>query len=253
MYGLRTRYLASVFVDADDLTPTKHFISDLMEAFGDEEFIPDVRQEPTPLGVKQRIGFRDLDGSRVLALNGQRFDFMRLPLGLEKGDRCELGEFDSFCEEAARKLVIAIDYFARKAHRLAAVQEGFLRDMSEDVMGEIAERLLKLPQFYCNSSIFEWDWRVASLVERHMAELVELTNNITTVRRSTGHLLLIPGGQQMKQIDGIRVDFDINTNPGNSAQRFGNGHIKSFFEQAPAWHGGLSSEVFSHMSGSRIQ
>ena len=250
MYGLRTRYLASVFLEADDITPTKHFISDLMDAFGDEEFVPDMQQELTPLGIKQRIGFRGVDGSKVLTLNGQRFDFIWLPSGLEKGEPAELAEFDLFCKEAATKLVISIDYFARKGHRLAAVQEGFLREMPTSVMEEIAQRLLKLPRFYCDSMIFEWDWRVASLVERHVGELTEPTNNITTVRRSTGHLLLIPGGQPLRQIDGIRVDFDINTNPGYSAQRFGDVHLRSFFEQAPAWHGSLSSEVFSHMCGS---
>lgn len=131
---------------------------------------------------------------------------------------------------------------------MAAVREGFLKDLSTDEMESAAQRLLKLPSFYRGSYLFEWDWRVASLVDREVGELTEPTNNISTVRRSTGHLLLVDG-EQMRQIDGIRVDFDINTNPSNSSQRFGDEHLRSFFERVAVWHEELGSEVFSLIAG----
>lgn len=96
MYGLKTRYLASVFVDAEDITPSNRVISDLMGVIADDDLTPDLQQELTPLGVQQRIGFRSLDGATVLALNRQRFDFARTITRIDGAEGDDLGSFDSF-------------------------------------------------------------------------------------------------------------------------------------------------------------
>src|SRR5262245_25293669 len=114
MYGLKTRYLASAFVDADDIVPNNRDMSELLRAIGDDRFLPQVSQELTPFGTRPRMTFRTLDGGSSLVLQGLRFDFIKLPTP----DSSDIGDFAEFCESAVRVIVVATNYLRRRAHRL---------------------------------------------------------------------------------------------------------------------------------------
>lgn len=243
MYGNKIRYLASVFVDADSITATADNISGLLEALDDENFVPVSLRELS----KPRIAFATHDGEWQLILLSNRFNISR---HLTIIDGSNLGEFSDFCQSAIAKLKVPLKYFKKTGHRLAAVQEGLLPDLSKRRMNEIAMRLFKLPGTYSKSLPFEWDWRTISLVERSFGGLREPTNTITTIKRWPGTLTIpIPsneGGQKKTQrIDRIRVDFDINTEPSNVVARFDGPHMTDFFKQSASWHKNLSSEIFS--------
>jgi hypothetical protein len=244
MYGSKTRYLASVFVDAESVTPNAENISGLLNALQDKTFIPMSGQEMSPKGPLLRIVFTTIDGEWQLALLSKRFDLTRVAT---VQDGSNLGDFSTFCRDAIPKLTTALEYFQRKAHRLGAVQEGFLPDMPKMEMERIVTRLFNFPSIYAEKRPFEWDWRMVSQVERSIGGLRELTNTNTTIRRYSGMLSQKEGEETATELpfDRIRVDFDINTVPTNVIARFEHTHIASFLEQCGSWHENLSSEIFS--------
>jgi len=250
VFGIKSRYLASVFLDADELVPSGDMWKELIDVLQDEQMQPNTVQEPTPLGKKTRISFKNSDGSIILVLTGQRFDFMRRIVSEETMD---LGDFTAFCTEASSKLSKLTTFLKKESSRLAAVQEGFLQQMTDEEMSEVATRLFKFPKFYVESLPFEWDWRLASSVRRTIAEFDdEQTNNITSLRRATGHLVLFPNGGEIKQINGIRLDLDINTTALNDKPRFVHKHIESFFSKVVEWHDELGNEIFSLIKGEAV-
>jgi len=243
LYGLKIRYLASAFVDAGSVTPTGENIIGLQKALNDNKLILRSVREQTPSGPVSRIAFTTSDEEWLLAMLGNRFDLSRYG---KIPDGSNLGEFSDFCREAATKLITSLNYFERKAYRLATVQEGLLPDTPTKEMNRIANRLFKFPAIYLKNLPFEWDWRAASQIERPFGGLKEPTNTIATIKRLIGTLPVAKeDGQGEQSFDRIRVDFDINTLPSNVIARFEDSHITSFFEQAPLWHEEFSSEIFS--------
>jgi hypothetical protein len=247
MYDSKIRYLASAFVDAESIVPNANQALELLKAFGSDKFLPAIINELSPSGQKSRLGFRTLDGASQIILSSMRFDFASLAT---TADGSNLGEFSDFCKQAKIFLTTALKFFQRKAHRLAAVQEGLLQIMSSQEMHDIAQRLLRFPDIYEKFTPFEWDWRVVSIVEREFSGIKEPTNTITAVKRIPSYAIQF-GGEQPTQTseDRIRIDFDINTLPINTIARFDEQQIHDFFDQAPTWHGELSSEVFSFVFG----
>ena len=152
MYASKIRYLASVFVDADSIVPSPTHALEFLKTLGNDKFFPGIVNELSPTGPSPRLSFRTSDNSLRLNLLGKRFDFA---LTAKEGEGDDLGEFSKFCEEAKYILALALSFFQRKAHRLAAVQEGFLKQMDSKEKDEIALRILNLPEFYKQVLPFE--------------------------------------------------------------------------------------------------
>jgi hypothetical protein len=239
MYGLRLRYLASMFLDAESIQANAKDVAGLMELFQDDQFLPvQAIENNIP-----RIGFRSVEGTRNLILSGKRFDYFHLPTK----NNLDLGDFTVFCQYAISKLSIALDYFKRKGHRLAAIQEGLLPEMTDDEINNIAKNLLKFPPSFSKNIPFEWNWRCASSIKRTFGKLSEPTNTVITIIRGA---FKVQSGKEI--IDGleynkIRMDIDVNTSPINTNARFGAKDIKNFLEKSPIWHNKLEKELLSFM------
>lgn len=236
MYGIKIRYLASVFVDAGSIQPNRENIKGLQQALNDENLLPRTIRE----GVVSRMAFVTSDGEWQLNLLSNRFDLNHMA---NMPDGSNLGEFSDFCQEATAKLITTLNYFKRKGHRLAAVQEGLLAEMSNKEMNKIANHLLKFPKPFIQNFPFEWDWRAASQMERSFGQLKEPTNTLVTIKRIAG--TISKEGEELQEFNRIRVDFDINTLHENIISRFNETHIADFFEHAASWHKEFSSEIFS--------
>ena len=133
MYGLRLRNLATVFVDAQSLGYSASLLGPLSDAFRDEGLFPTLIQE----GPMPRIALTSPNGDWRLLLLSQRFDVWQLPTS-PVGDGGMAG-FADFCARARPLLTKAIDHFGKKGHRLAALQEGFLPDMSAKQLDDVSQ------------------------------------------------------------------------------------------------------------------
>ena len=242
-YGAKLRYLASAFVDAESIVPSVTHLTELLKILGGDQLLPVAFQEVSATGPTPRLAFAAPEGNVQLILLGKRFDYSYLAGEPEGAD---LGPLESFCQDAATKLIAVLNYFQRKAHRLAVVQEGYLSGLSPEDMNSIARRLLHLPPIYSEHIPYEWDWRAVSKFEREFGQLREQMNNITTVKRMQGLILRYGEGVASQvELDRVRLDFHINTLGTDTAARFEEDHLRRFFDDASAWHDALSSELVS--------
>jgi hypothetical protein len=247
MYASKIRYLASAFVDAESVVPNATDALEFLKTLGNEKFFPGIIHELSPTGPMPRLSFHTSDNMLRLNLLGKRFDFT---LTAKEAEGDDLGKFSEFCEQAQHILARALIFFQRKAHRLAAVQEGFLQQMDSNEKDTIALRIFNFPNFYLQAIPFEWDWRAASKIERRFSGSIEPTNTVTTIRRIPFQAVeVVADAFSETSSDRIRVDFDINTVPSNVVARFGEEQIDGFFNQAPIWHDELSAAVFAFIVG----
>lgn len=245
VYRAKIRYLASVFIDAESIVPNVKDIGALVPALGGDQLLPTTVQELAAAGGVPRMAFLSTGQDKQLILLSQRFDYSYVSQEPEGSD---LGTFEDFCRDAMAKLVTVVNHFQRKPHRLAAVQEGYLATMPPEEMDRIAGSLFKFPPTYAQSIPHEWVWRAVAELNRDIDDLSELTNTITTGRRQRSQFLRLEEAMPTQvDYDRIRVDFDINTHASNTAGRFEERHIRSFFNQASRWHDNLSAEVITFM------
>lgn len=237
MYDIKLRYLASVFLDAESITPQPDHITGLLRALQDDSFLPMAAAERVGTRNVRRIGLT-ADGGWTLILARKRFDLSLLPTD-ERGEN--VGDFGAFCEAAGAKLSATLEHFGRRAHRVAAVREGLLREMADAEMDVIAQRLLNLPGTFGSNIPFEWDWRAASHVARSFAGLDEMTNTVITIKRVAGSLTT--GEEEETDFDRIRVDIDVNTIPTNTTERFGGNEVMEFFSSVVEWQRLLEGEM----------
>lgn len=241
MYSSHHRYLAVAFVDAESVSPNVQDIAHLMTEFAPIEAIPNPVTEQTPAGSKNRVVFISQNDLWQIAILSKEFQVAKVASNPLKD---HLGDFSDFCEQAARILKITLERFQRKAHRLAALREGFLREMPDAEMSNIAARLMNMPKLYKNNLVTEWDWRAVTQIDREIEDMRESTNTITVVKRVNGELAS-PQGQLglPTRFSRIRVDLDINTVAINTSARFIGQHIDKFYAQIPQWHRDLEAEI----------
>ena len=152
-----------------------------MEKFDDDRIIPTPVAEPGHGGgpFVQRIAYGIQENGWQIVLAKKRFDVMVRPT-VDSNP----GSLTGFCENASKILGITLDFFERKAHRVALVQEGLILDLSDDQKIKIASKLFRYPPTFAQDIPFEWQWRTASEVEREFGGATEITNTIiTTIRQ----------------------------------------------------------------------
>ena len=247
MYESHIRYLASVFVDADSIKASAAGLPGLLERYGDTGLLPILVQEQDLGGIQPRFAFADPAGRWRVALRGRRFDVSQHAVDPPGAG---MADFGSFCRQAADWLAAALDHVGRRGHRLAAVQEGWLGELDEEQLREVAGRLLVLSPTFAEHPPFEWDHRVCAAVEREFGDGREVTNTLVTVKRLGGQITTVgPDGARTVPFDRIRVDLDVNTSPNNVRARFGPDEVGAFFERSPEWHRDLEAEVSALLLG----
>lgn len=249
MYAAKIRYLASIFVDAASIRSSSRNISEIESALADSNFLPFSFEELLrPPGQSSRIGFRTSNGEWQLYLFHNRFNLTKHPTDPEGRN---LGDFAAFCQESGEKLAAILAGFRKRAHRLAAVQEGLLPELSPTEIEAVGGRLFHLPSVFIQTPPFEWDWRVVSKINRPVGELTEETNTIVTIKRQQGNIRQESDEENRPPIpfDRVRVDLDINTVQDNVIDRFEEAHIREFFNISPIWHAELSMEISSFILG----
>jgi hypothetical protein len=244
VYDTRIRYLASVFLDANSIRATARAIAKVVDVLDDDNLLPITIEEQTLIGPSiPRLGFRSVKGDWLVTILGERFDVAHLPLDTQSSNMVDFAEF---CEIARQHLSKLLIHFERKAHRIAAVEEGFLPEMSAADNQALMARLANLPPTFAEYPPFEWDWHLASRVPRLIGTTNEETNTILTARRRAGTLAFPE--QPEWSFDRIRLDVDVNTSPANAVARFGETEVGDFFARTPGWHRELTAEFVSFVN-----
>jgi hypothetical protein len=245
-YEVSTRFLASAFVEAGNITPKGKDIAALSGSFDEDDFLPILAEEFSPTGTKQRIAFRTPNGEWFLMVQGERIDLTKNPTSI---DGSNMGDFGDFCKSANKIIGIVLKYYNLTPHRLAAVTEGFITSPTPTIMEQVRDRLFIFPpSIQDKDKIFEWDWRIVRSIEREFAGLVEPTNNITLIKRARVGIT-INNQEVSPKSTRLFGQVDINTSPENINNRFDHHKMSGFYEGVVDWHQTLINEIFSHILG----
>jgi hypothetical protein len=248
-FSIPIRFLARAFVDTSGVLAGQEQGLALSKALGgDSPLVPQIGFERTADGLAHaRNILTAQDMQWHISVIGEGVNVARLSTAL-RGQN--LGDFVSFARSASQLLIAALRHLQRQAHRLSLVQEGYLERSSED-MRVIAPRLLRMPPSFEVTPPFEWDWRGGRRgALRVGGSKEEETNVFVTVRR---HVVIItdPRGPEQLELDGLRVDFDVNTIGENIEPRFGEAEVREFFELAVQEHARLDAEFVPILRGGR--
>lgn len=243
MIDFKLKYQASIFLNAIDMGATPKNISDMLTDFSDKGFIPNVFQEINNLTPQPQNRFCMQSPNNEWRINiaTTRIDIEKNPTDLKGAN---LGTETDFCKEAAIFFSRILKRFPRKSHRLAFVSRFLLREMSDEELNNIYNKLFNTPSLYKDNIPFEWNWRVVSHINKNIAEELspESFNFVTSINRINGE---IRNDNSVSLIDRIDLSFDINSVPTKAEERFGIDEIESFLEKVTGWHDDLKSDIFS--------
>ena len=147
MFQTKLKYLGSVFWDADSIIANPQDISTLLGTLSPENFIPLTLVEQTIEGPKNRIAFQTSGGEWQLMIAGKRANVFRNPTDL---DGTNMGSLADFSLKASSYLQLLLQHFNIKANRLALIQEGLLKPMTEDEFKAIYNRIFKYYFLFVN-------------------------------------------------------------------------------------------------------
>jgi hypothetical protein len=228
-YQQPTRYLARAWLDVAPISPNEAVLNDMRALLGRADLSMAIAMD----GTVQRLALLDNTGLQIV-LPGESFDVIRVPIVAPDGSDVPMMPFPEFAAEAgAIFAAFARSRPDRLARRLALVQEGLL-ESPPVLIDQLPGRLFHVPEPFRTHPPFEWDWRLATRVERNVGGVREPTNTIVAIKRASG--ILTRGGGTATPFDRIRLDVDINTAPDNATARFRVTDIEAFFRACTDWH-----------------
>lgn len=234
MYDVVIRFLARCFVAGPQIQLRAQTFADFATALGDDAFLPKQILEVGPGGnAVSRLAVGSSKGDWIVQVTGESVDVQYSPV---MGDS-PIG-FEAFCGRAGEHLGAALDFLDAKAYRVAAVQEGLLKELSAEAMARTANRLLTGPAPFDSVTPFEWDWRMAVEVVRRFGAIDETTNTIAIVKRVEA----TAGGLRL---DRLLVSADINTTPKRADPRYNSLEIRAFLAESVGWHAKLSDDLLA--------
>jgi hypothetical protein len=244
MIDIRINYQTSIFVNAEDISPTPDIITSLIKAFRDKALIPNTFQElsassPAPQ-VRLRLSTSDAEWG--IDFGTRRIDIEKHPTD-PKGSN--LGELADFCLNSSDFLERILRMFKKRANRLSLVTDSLLKEMSDAQLAKVYVKLFNPPHFYRENPPSEWNYRSVARIPVQIEDLTDTLNVITRLNR-------IQGGMSDKGVttrfDRLQLALDINTVPQNTEYRFELSHINAFYQSALALHSSLSEQILEHIN-----
>ena len=235
MFETTVRNLARVFLNAAHLQARPAVFAELLRHLGNE-FLPQTVAELAPTGnTIQRVGAATANGEWSVHIVSESVDVTYAP---RQGRAVP---FQEFCARAANYVLAAQTLVEQQAHRVALVREG-LDEKTPEQLDVLAARLLTKAHPF-DGALFEWDWRVATHVQREFGAYDEQTNTIGILKR----VEVTPHGQDPS--DRLWVSTDINTRPQQRRPRFSPEDSAGFVNAAAPWHAELEVALQTLVEG----
>jgi hypothetical protein len=224
-------YQFSVFGDYSSFEPAKiELLFSLIERFKKSAtmFLPNTINQITPSGLIKRMQLIN-DEWQVTILN-ERVDVVSLQnKDVQDVKKCAVEILKTVLEVLDVPLVrrIALNY-----------TETITTDQSETI-GKIYSQIKEFNSFYKDRDLLEWTVRFNTQEKSDDYTM----NIISNIAKMNGKIINMQNMTEM-EIDGILVQYDINTVP-NSDSSFAMDIVKSFFDKAFERLEGIKSSILS--------
>ncbi|MBR3133087.1 MAG: hypothetical protein IKG42_03330 [Clostridia bacterium] len=222
------KYQYTIFGDFSDIAPEKsEIIIRLMKLFPNENFIPasfqELSMDQIPPRIDNRISLTNSDGL-CINIGKNRVD-VEINY-LEDGKYCAM-DINEITKKAQKLISELMGEFGKTCNRLAVNIIKLMNEEKSNIIIDKFKDTKNIFDYYESNEPFEWNERFVSKIDSE--KIGEPINVITSVSKSNG-ILTTP--KNTIQIDGIMLQFDINTLPTNVNYRFSKDIIGDFFEDA---------------------
>lgn len=228
MFDILDKYQASLFLNASEIVPSPDVISALLNIFRDKGFVPTTFQEIGPQSPTPRVRLRLNSPNNEWGINfaTHRLDIEKNPV-VAAGKN--IGKINAFVDDVIDFIGRILSHFNKKGRRLSIITSGMLKEMSNERLDSIYNKLFRPLPFYRQTLPFEWNYRSAVRSVIKIDNYDEEINVITSINRVRGQLM---EPQHITKFDRIQVAFDINTLAEKDTDRFSVESLKEFFEGA---------------------
>lgn len=243
----------SVFGDFQEISATPEIINMLTELFRGfrEPLLPVSIQQTTELNNKSDGPSSKKDGfMSLIFFNSQKnfsIQFNSSRIDLEKiiqieNSSSEDNEIDLFKEDTMFVLKKVLTQYKKKCNRLAIVRKSITKEMSDEKINSIFNRIFQLPNELTSHEKRHWNFSVTNRFEFKFSTCNEKINSIITFARS------------MKEPIDLDLDknrfaliLDVNTIPENKEHRFDIEDINFFFDDVFKFQNNQISTFSEHI------
>ncbi len=245
MIDIPSKYEAVFFGNIEDIKPATDTITVLIEMFKDKNMLPSTFRTYTPKRpiTPMRLRLSAPDKEWVIDFSLDRISIQK---NIVKPRGANMGTTEDFVKEAIARMKRILQKYPRKANRLALITEGLMKEMSEDQLNGIFERLFRAIEFYKENVPNEWGYRSVSKVEMPIKGKEDAVNAITTIKRIKGEY---EEPERVVPMDRILIGSDINTFHENVEPRFEIESINDFFAKALELRGKILDQVEDAING----
>lgn len=225
---MNLNYQYTLFGEFSDLKPENpDIIIKLMTIFKEEKFMPASFQEfnmnTMPPKMDNRISLINKDGV-TLNIGNNRIDL--IIAYNEQGKYMDM-KIEEITNKAIELLSSLLDAFGKTCNRLALNTMGILSSEDSKKIIEKYNNVNQIVSYYNENKPYEWNQRLVA--KKEFSSINEDINLITSLSKTKGQL---SNNNKTILVDGIMIQFDINTLPDKLNYRFGKDEVQKFFKIA---------------------
>lgn len=216
----------SSFGDYSDITYNNEYLMRVLNEFSGTDFLPGVAQEILPDStISSRIQLRSPSGSDIITILSTRIDIEFASDRKEGFTKKEQSEIKNKGTQYLKWIYDAFKDIIPDANRMAWFVTYMLFEIDETEKIHFRDKYLKTTNFYSSDMTDEFGVRYSGRKSYKDASFSDDFNIITTINKWNSSVGL-------NQVDGYKIEFDINTIKENKKNRFNNSSFELFVNAA---------------------
>jgi hypothetical protein len=241
MLDVKLLYVATVFVQGNDIIPNVKNITFLVKEFEDKGLIPNNFRNEKSNNSRNNLQLSNSNNELIVRFLENRIDIVRAKQP-ETND--SIGEFDSFCDEAIEIWQRINKEYHKKGSRLGVTSHSLWNNLSEEKLQNIYSKIFTpLPIKELEAPI-NWENHIVSRVTKQILNKDETINLGLGIDRLQGNY---KEKDSLIDFDGIKIAIDINTISENDNFRFEDTEITAFLSSAKIWNNDLTQKIKTHL------
>lgn len=231
MQNKPVRFQSSFFADMRDITPTPENISFFLKTFSERQFLPDLFQEITPEGPKNRIGLISQDNEWMIQITNDRIIIQKNLLDFNSD---KFGTVEDFSKIAFDLACPIIQNFSKKVHRISLISGCVTEPISDESMQRLYHNFFKPTKFYQSNPISGWQTQLVCKkpiqINDTDHDIINVISTFTWLKDNPKLVGILPFFDLSILHNRVFIEFDINTHQSNKEPRFTCASIKDIYE-----------------------
>lgn len=223
-----TSYTISAFGNFSDVIPTAETMQFFLNSFGKKDLIPSVFQEyqieadiQKAMPV-QRVSLISSDNKEQVTISSNRIDYQVM---VNDDTKLDAQYRDGINQKVCNIYETIFKYFKKQSTRLALNAESLVVDISPEEVSDFMSKYSNPIAIFNENQMFEWSTRLVVKESRPINGQKETINIIAVIAKT---MINKVEEDQTTNLDGFKINIDINTIAENELSRFSKPDIEDF-------------------------